>query len=203
MGATDPRGILSCCFLLLCTRHARDFDSNRKERASPCKWEGLPYVVAAHPSLKQSFKSVLVFTHPQHPQNFLWMAHSSLTVFEMGRSVPVLKSRFPLPPRLLTCLRLPLGQCPPRTPIHLHVAFPPVRLNAACDLWPSSSRTHPGCVIWHWRNADSPQPRRKQTLLIYAWLLVFFFLFLGIILILVFHLHHINILSPPASENKE
>lgn len=87
----------------------------------------------------------------------------------------VLKSRFPLLPRLLTCLRLPLGQCPPRTPIHLHVAFPPVRLNAACDLWPSSSRTHPGCVIWHWRNADSPQPRRKQTLLIYAWLLFGFF----------------------------
>lgn len=71
VGATDPRGILLCCFLLLCTRHARDFDSNRKERASPCKWEGLlPYVVAAHPSLKQNFKSVSVFTHPQHPQKF-------------------------------------------------------------------------------------------------------------------------------------
>lgn len=41
----------------------------QQETASPCKWEGLlPYVVAAHPSLKQSFKSVLVFTHPQHLQ---------------------------------------------------------------------------------------------------------------------------------------
>lgn len=48
------------------------------------------------------------------------------------------------------------------------------------------------------------QPQRKQTLLIYAWLFSFlFFLFPSIILILMFHLHHINILSPPASKNKK
>lgn len=46
---------------------------------------------------------------------------------------------------------------------------------------------------------NSLEPQRKQTVLIYAWL----FLFPGIILVLMFHLHHIDIISPLASKNKK
>lgn len=71
---------------------------------------------------------------------------------------------------------------------------------------PAAPKHIPGVLYGTGVNAGSPQPQRKQTLLIYAWAL-FTYLFVfhspGIILILMLHPYHVDILSPPASKNKK